>query len=117
MAAAPTMQLSLQHLRQLGYLCAVAERWIPNPSGGAQVKQDMFGFIDIVALRDGETLGVQTTSRTNAAARARKIAQHPDLPSVLSAGWRIVVHGWHQPGGYRTKWQLVEFDVEHEVRI
>jgi hypothetical protein len=83
---------SLAMLRDEGYLAEVVERWNPH----ARVRNDLFGFIDILAVRDGEVLGVQTTSGSNTAARIRKIAEHPNTPAVREAGIRIHVHGWRK---------------------
>jgi hypothetical protein len=87
--------LSLRHLRAGGWTVDVCERWVP--SAGGQVRKDLFGVIDLVALRGAETMGVQTTSHTNVAARVLKItdADHaPQLAALRAAGWSVVVHGW-----------------------
>lgn len=83
-------QRSLAHLRSQGYLAEVVERWIP----GANIRKDLFGFIDILAIRDNEVLGVQATSRDNVAARVAKIAEHENVAAVRKANIRIEVHGW-----------------------
>jgi len=89
--------LSLRHLRAEGWLVDVVERWVPGP--GSTTRRDLFGMLDLVALRDTRTLGVQTTSHTNAAARLAKIrdAEHAEaLGALARAGWEIVVHGWRK---------------------
>lgn len=98
MAASPT-QRSLARARKLGWLPAVVERWNPH----ARIRQDLFGFLDLVAL-DGEPglLGIQATSSSNAAARVRKIQDlESDAPRRwLEAGNRIEVWGWKKlPNG------------------
>jgi len=98
-------QRSLKHLRAQGYRAAVVERRIP----GMMVTQDLFGFVDIVAIKAGETLAVQTTSGSNVAARVRKIADSDAAPDVRAAGWRIIVHGWRKAANGR--WTLREVDV------
>jgi len=55
----------------------------------------LFGFIDLLAIRKGETLAVQTTS-TGVSSRIKKIMESDYLPKVRDAGWRIVVHGWRK---------------------
>lgn len=98
MSVSPT-QLSLDYLRADGWLVEVVERWIPS----AQTRRDLFGFLDLVAVRDAETLGVQTTSRTNLTAHLHKIADAVALPYVRAAGWTLHVHGWDWPDvGART---------------
>jgi hypothetical protein len=118
----PATQLSLDHLRALGYTVGVVERWVPNGRGGPQIKQDLFGILDLVAIRAGETLGVQTTSATNMAARARKIAESEHIETLRSAGWRIVVHGWwlYEPppgGGHGRKHYELEEVCVHDLAI
>lgn len=105
MSATPTT-LSLASLREAGYVAAVVEHWNPH----ARIRQDLFGFIDIIAIKPGETLAVQTTSRGNMSSRLRKIADHPNLPAVREAGWRIEVHGWAQKKP-RAPWECRTVDV------
>lgn len=104
-----TVKLSLDHLRSLGFVVDVCERWVPSPQG--QVRRDLFGVLDLVALRDGVTLGIQTTTRGEMGKRARKIAASETTPALHAAGWRLVVHGWYQPRGPRTRWELEELEV------
>lgn len=85
---------SLKYLRDAGYTVAKAEHWNPF----ARRRVDLFGFIDLVAIRPGETLAVQTTSRSNVAARRRKILGLDAALTWLQAGNRIVVHGWDKTG-------------------
>jgi hypothetical protein len=84
-------QRSLAHLREQGYLVAIVEHWNPH----ARIRQDLFGWIDLLAIRDGETLAVQTTASA-VAARVKKITEAASLPVVRKAGWRILVHGWRK---------------------
>ena len=97
-------QRSLKHLKAQGYRVAVVERWNPF----ARIRQDLFGIIDLLAVRDGETLAVQTTSAGNVSARVRKIAEADATPDIRKAGWRILVHGWRKVG---NRYQLREVDV------
>ena len=110
MNASPT-QLSLDYLRGLGYTVDVVERWVPGIKGGNRVRRDLFGILDLVGLRDGQTIGVQTTAKSALSTRARKIGESPILPLLQRAGWRIVVHGWHQPNGPRTRYAMEELVI------
>ncbi len=101
MATSPT-QRSLKHLRELGYVVAVTEKWNPH----ARVRQDLFGFIDMLAIKDGQTLAIQTTSASAFAARKTKIQCNENLPMVLSAGWKVIVHGWRKNS--KKQWVLRE---------
>lgn len=102
--SSPT-QRSLAYLREQGWLAEVVERWNPH----ARVRKDLWGFVDILALREGETLGVQATSGTNVAARIAKIASAEHVGAVRRAGWRIEVHGWRKAANGR--WTLRVEDV------
>ena len=105
MSTSPTT-LSLKALRDAGYTVAIVEHW----NSHTRIRQDLFGFIDILAIRPGETLAVQTTSRSNMAARVRKIAEHPNVAAVREAGWSIQVHGWAQKKP-RARWECRTVDV------
>ena len=104
MTTSPTT-LSLKALRDAGYVAAVVEHFNPHK----RIRQDLFGFIDIIAIRPGETLAVQTTSRSNMAARVRKIADHPNVAAVREAGWAIHVHGWKKND--KGRWECRTVDV------
>lgn len=103
MAASPT-QLSLDRLRKDGYIADKVEQRVPHTN----TTRDLFGFVDIVAVRGAETLAVQATSRSNMASRVRKIADSPHIAAVREAGWRVVVWGWDKP---EHRWRLREVDV------
>lgn len=77
-------------------LIAVVEHWNPF----AHIRQDLFGFIDVLAVRDNEILAVQTTTGGNVAARIQKIAGNSACRIWLdSPSRRIEVHGWAKRGG------------------
>lgn len=96
---------TLKHLRDDGYQAAVVEKWNPH----ARIRQDLFGFVDVIAVRDDETLAVQTTSASNMSARVKKIEGLETLPAVRKAGWRIIVHGWRKNS--KGRWVLREVDI------
>lgn len=83
-------QRTLKHMRGLGYTCQVVEHWNPF----AKIRQDLFGFIDVLCLGNDEVVGVQSTSWGNVATRIRKIADHDNVAAVRKSGIRIIVHGW-----------------------
>jgi len=96
--------LTLRLLRDEGWTAEVTERWNPH----ARVRHDLFGFIDVLAVKGEQTLAVQTTSAGNVAARIRKIADTPTIGAVREAGWTIRVHGWSKKAG---RWTLAR-DVD-----
>jgi hypothetical protein len=83
---------------------AIVEHWNPF----ARIRQDLFGIIDLLAVRDGETMGVQTTSGGNVAARVQKIADCSHVGALRRAGWRLVVHGWRKDS--KGRYTLREVD-------
>ena len=99
-------QRSLAHLRQQGVdLVQVVEKWNPH----ARIRQDLFGVIDILAIREGETIGVQATSASNVSSRVRKLEESDALIALRAAGWTVLVHGWRK--GSDGRWQLKEVDL------
>lgn len=91
MATSPT-QLTLKLLREEGWTVEVVERWVP----GANIRKDLFGFIDLVALKGDMTLGVQATSYSNMGARIKKIESAELLSQVRRACWHLWVIGWRK---------------------
>ena len=104
MATSPT-QLSLKLMKERGYKCEITERW----NQFARVRQDLYGFIDVLCLGDGEVVGVQTTSYSNMSARVKKIREHENFKFVAAAGIRVIVQGWHKKG---ARWEVREVEVE-----
>ena len=83
-------QRSLAWFRDRGWHCEVVERWIP----GANVRRDLLGFADILAIRGGELVLVQTTT-AGVAERVRKCLESPGFVVWTAAPGRlVVVHGW-----------------------
>ena len=103
----PTVR-SLALLRKNGYSAQVTEKWNPY----AKIRIDLFGFIDIVAIKEGEdgVVGVQTTTAAGFSARYKKILGIPAARIWLEAGNKILLHGWAKKGarGKRKLWQTVD---------
>ena len=95
MKASPTSR-SLAYLREQGYTAEVVEKWNPH----ARIRQDLWGFVDILAITDTPglppVLAVQTTTGGEVARRMKKIAEHPNVGIVRRAGVAIHVHGWRK---------------------
>lgn len=80
---------SREALEAAGWLVDTVERRITRI-----VTRDLFGIIDLLAVRDEVTLAVQVTTASNVAARRKKLQASDALSRVLAAGWRIELHGW-----------------------
>ncbi len=84
-------QRTLAWLREGGFEAGVVERH----STFSNKKHDLYGFIDIVAIDDGTTIGVQATSGSNVSKRVQKIVELPTARKWLACGNRKVwVVGW-----------------------
>ena len=103
--SSPT-QRSLKHMRSIGYTAAITEHW----NNYAHIRQDLFGFVDILAIGPQGTVAVQTTSDGNLSARRKKLLALPAVDVAKSAGWSVVLHGWGKKGGRgkRKLWVLRE---------
>lgn len=92
----PATQLTLRKLRAEGWeLVEVVERW----DSFSRRRHDLFGIVDVLAIRPGRTLAVQTTSFSNSTSRRRKALESDSLPQVIDAGWEFRIHGWKKVGG------------------
>lgn len=96
---------SLENIRERGYVPWVVEYW----NAFSRKRVDLFGIFDIIAVGNGETLAVQTTSGSNVSARVKKIADSEYIAACRDAGWRIEVHGWRKSA--RNRWVLRVVDV------
>lgn len=108
---------SLAYLKKQGWTVDVVERWIP----GANVRRDLYGFGDLLALRlreikqpgmapwdHPEILIVQTTSYSNMSARIRKITDSEHIALVRKCGIMVWVMGWRKVG---RRWQVEVEDM------
>lgn len=97
-------QRTLKYLRDTGYHAEVVERWNPH----ARIRQDLFGFGDIIALNRGDCrpVIVQCTSGANMASRIAKI-KSLDVARLVQSYFAILVIGWRKvgPRGKRKTWQ------------
>jgi hypothetical protein len=96
---------TLEFLRRAGYFPAVVERFIAQ----AGITQDLYGCIDVVAVKVGEpgVLAVQTTTAEHLAHRLHKAQTRPELRVWLAAQNRFILHGWKNIAG-RWRVRVVE---------
>ena len=102
--SSPT-QRSKAHLEKQGYRVAITEHWCPF----SHRRKDLFNIVDLLAIREGETLAVQTTSGSNVSARVKKITESDAIADIRAAGWGFHVHGWKR--GTNGRYTLREVDV------
>ena len=104
-------QLTLRKLRADGCMAAVVEKWNPH----AKIRQDLFGFLDIVAIVPGGSgvLGIQACTTGKMIKRIGKCDAKPLADNVgrwLASGNAASVWGWAKrgPRGKRKTWTLKE---------
>lgn len=112
---------TLKALRSEGHYIDVVERWI-GPPGGARVRRDLFGFIDLVAIRGKTLVGIQATTGSNTSSRITKITTDCRAEAIawLKTGATIEVWGWRtirarkKSGelGKALRWKPIVFLVE-----
>lgn len=116
-------QRSLKRLRDNGWIAWIVEKWIP-PRGKMKfgIRQDVWGFGDVLACRPAEqgpsgvivnasvTALVQCFPNTGGsfAAHRRKILAIPEHKIWLASGNVILLHGWAKQGprGKIKRWTL-----------
>ena len=102
--SSPT-QRSLKSIKERGYAPWIVEYW----NSFSRKRVDLFGIFDILAVGNGETLAVQTTSSSNVSARVKKIAASEYIAGCRESGWRVEVHGWRKNASNR--WVLRVVDI------
>ncbi len=88
-----------------GYKCEVVESY----NFFTKRKKDMFGILDMVAIGNGESLGIQMTSKSNMSSRIKKIQESEYLPELIRSKWRIIVIGWFKKPNGRYDFKEFEF--------
>lgn len=105
MAKPSPTSLTIDYLYSIGCdLVQKVEVWNPF----ARKRKDLFDCWDVLAIKDGQTIAVQTTSRGNISSRAAKIAEAESTPHLRKANWTLLIHGWDKKGG---EYRLKEVDV------
>lgn len=112
MKTSPT-QRSLKDWRSRGWTCQVVEHFNPYVC----VRQDLFGFIDILAMKEGEGIvGIQTTSDNggNMSKHLIKINSLNTPKIFLGSGGKIVIEAWGKKGarGKRKLWTVRRLDYQ-----
>lgn len=89
MTASPA-QRTLARLRADGWTAQVVEQWNPH----AQIRQDLFGGVDVIAIKLGERpKAIQATTGAHVAARVAKLRQQEACEALCEA-FSVEVWGW-----------------------
>ena len=94
----------MRHLRQEGHICAVVERWLayasrptrPTGQGPPGIRQDLFGFIDIISLAPDGIIGIQCTTGAGHPQHKAKILANEVAPEWIKSGGRIQLWTWRK---------------------
>lgn len=91
-------------LRDQGWTVAIVEKWNPH----VHIRQDLWGFADLLAFREDTVMLVQTTTGNNVGKRLDKIQGNTAAALWLRSSSRVInVHGWRKLGDYgkRKLWE------------
>lgn len=110
MATSPT-QRTIRALREMGRVCGTVERFNPHV-GPHGIRQDLFGFIDIIALDpDRGVVAIQSTGQAFAE-HYRKLTQERNenvFEWLKTPGTSLELWGWRKVklkrGGKAVRWQ------------
>ena len=113
MAKTTSVQRTMRQLRQEGHICAVVERWLayaasPTGQGPPGIRQDLFGFLDIISLAPDAIVGIQCTTGSGHPQHKAKILANEIAPEWLKSGGRIQIWTWRKllvkRGGKAMRW-------------
>lgn len=111
-------QRTLRELRQRGCICGIVERF-NSYVGKFGIRQDLFGFIDLIALDpDRGIVGVQCCARSGHAAHRTKILENDIAPEWIKSGGSIEIWSWGKQklkrGGKAMRWtpkvEIINFE-------
>lgn len=101
-----------QHYNGLGYSVGTVERWnahVKRKDGGVGIRQDLFGFIDLIVMAYSELWAVQVSGYSKHAEHRAKILSNANAPTWLRCGGRIFLVSWYNPK--RGDWQFREEEI------
>jgi hypothetical protein len=101
-----SVQRTLRSLRNQGCICDIAEKFnaYAGPHG---IRQDLFGFIDLIALYPDGIVAIQACG-SDFAAHKRKVLENEYAVEWLRSGGKIEIWGWRKVklkrGGKAMRW-------------
>ena len=92
-------QRTIKYFNAHGWQIGIVERFNPHV-GEYGIRQDLFGFVDLVAFKGEQVLFVQATS-SGVASRIDKILDNEIAHAWLDGGHYIHVIGWRELAAYK----------------
>ena len=89
MPSTQPMIKTYEYFRAQGYICWTVERWVQK----IKRKFDLFGIIDVLAISDEDTIGVQVC-KADFQAHDMKILNSEYGPKWCRGGRRLILIGW-----------------------
>lgn len=86
----PYTRKTLELLRDQGYKVGIVEKVIPR----VFIKKDLFGIIDIIAIKPGEIIGVQSTSWNKRLEHLATIRCSENTVPWLESGAKLLLVSW-----------------------
>lgn len=86
----PYTQKSLALIRDHNFTAEVVEKWIM----GANIRKDLFGLIDIIAIARGRVLGIQSTGINGRKEHQQTILGHENTVKWLESGAELLQISW-----------------------
>jgi hypothetical protein len=83
------MELTLKWLRDHGYAATKTEHW----NHYAKRRQDLFGFIDVLAANDHHLLGIQVSDDSHVAQHRGKVLENK-VAQLLACHMAIEIWSW-----------------------
>jgi hypothetical protein len=94
---------SLIRCREAGYTTGLTEHFNPH----VRIRQDLYGFIDFVAMKPGKSILAVQVCNTHAQEHIENVCKHPNAKIWLQTGSRIVIHSWVERSKLGVKtWEL-----------
>jgi len=114
MASKSNTQRTLEYLREEGYVVGMVERY----NQFDKQRHDLFGFIDMIAIKSNKIVGVQSCGGSGYAEHDRKILDNEVAPQWLESGGDILLIAWRKlkkkRGGKAMVWapKIKEYSLE-----
>jgi hypothetical protein len=99
-------QRTLKALREKEYRVGVVERFV----GPLNIRVDLFHIIDLIAIRPGEIVGIQSCGQAFSEHHRKITEEHPDAArDWILAGGMLELWGWRKlkvkRGGKAMRWE------------